>query len=50
MLLDDLATQILAILPNAEFGEDSEGQLVISTGLRCVSTDGHLVEVTDELG
>jgi hypothetical protein len=31
--MDDLMTQILAILPNAEFGEESTGEIVIATGL-----------------
>lgn len=31
--MDELMTQILAILPNAEFGEEPTGEIVIATGL-----------------
>ena len=34
MTFDELYTKVLEILPNATFGEDNEGQLIIYTDLR----------------
>lgn len=31
--VNDLLTQVLRLFPNAEIGEDNDGQLVIYTGL-----------------
>lgn len=33
MTLDQLMEQILSVLPQAEFGEDSDGQIVIYTNM-----------------
>ena len=32
MTMDELMTQILAILPDAVFGEEDTGEIVIATG------------------
>lgn len=34
-----LRDKILAILPNATFGEDNDGQIVIYTNLRLINED-----------
>ena len=47
-MFDELLRDILEILPNATVGEDNEGQLVIYTNLKVVSSDGHLVDMEDE--
>lgn len=41
MTLDDLMTQILAILPDAIFEDDKNGEIIIATGL--CERDGELV-------
>ena len=43
----ELVNLIAAILPNASFGEDNEGQLVIYTNLS-EDRDGNLVEFEAE--
>lgn len=47
-MFDELLQDILEIMPNATVGEDQEGQLVIYTNLRIVSSDGHLAEFEAE--
>lgn len=47
MTFDDLCRMILEILPNATFGDDEEGQVIIYTNLHSVSSDGHLAEFED---
>lgn len=49
MTFDDLMREILAILPNATAGEDNDGQVVIYTNLKSVSSDGHLVDMDTEV-
>lgn len=44
MTLEQLGVAIRAILPNAIFDEDNNGELIISTGLR-INVDNELVEV-----
>lgn len=44
MKLDDLIAQTLKVLPEAEVGEDNDGQIVIHTGLREDVETGELVE------
>jgi hypothetical protein len=47
MTMDELMGQILAILPNAVFGEEhTNGEILISTGLVEVK-GGNLVELDD---
>jgi hypothetical protein len=45
MTMDELMTQILAILPNAVFGEESNGEILIATGL--VDNNGTLSDLDD---
>ena len=44
---DDLCAAILEILPQASFGEDNDGQVVIYTNLHSVSSDGHLADMDE---
>ena len=44
--MDELMGQILAILPNAVFGEEENGEILIATGLVEVK-GGNLVELDD---
>jgi hypothetical protein len=46
MTMDELMGQILAILPNAVFGEEENGEILIATGLVEVK-GGNLVELDD---
>jgi hypothetical protein len=46
MTMDELMEYILRELPNAVFGEDDNGEILISTGL-VEGTDENLVEVDD---
>jgi hypothetical protein len=46
MTMDELMGQILAILPNAVFGEEENGEILIATGLVEVK-GGTLVELDD---
>ena len=39
---DKLRSKIEKLLPNCSFDEDNEGQVIIYTGLRMISSDGHL--------
>lgn len=50
MTMDELMGQILALLPNAVFGEENNtGEVLVATGLR-LAKDGTLVELdSDEL-
>lgn len=41
MKFDDWLRQVLEILPNAEVGEDNEGQLVIYTDLKVATSLTH---------
>jgi hypothetical protein len=46
MTMDELMNQILAILPNAVFGEENtNGEILIATGL--VDNDGTLTDLDD---
>jgi hypothetical protein len=46
MTMDELMTQILAILPNAVFGEENTtGEILIATGL--VDNNGTLTDLDD---
>jgi hypothetical protein len=45
MTINELMTQILAILPNAVFGEESNGEILIATGLVEVEAGSNLVEL-----
>ena len=47
MTMDELMGQILAILPDAVFGEGIYGEILISTGL-VEGEDGNLVELDSE--
>jgi len=42
MTFNELYAAILEVLPNAEIGEDNEGQVVIYTGLREVDPQANL--------
>jgi len=44
---NELYTSILALLPNAVFGEEDNGELLIATGLR-LAKDGSLVELDSD--
>ena len=44
--MDELMGQILAILPNAVFGEEDNGEILIATGFVEVK-GGNLVELDD---
>ena len=46
MTMDELMGQILTILPNAVFGEEENGEILIATGLVEVK-GGNLVELDD---
>jgi hypothetical protein len=45
MTMDELMTQILAILPNAIFGEESNGEILIATGFVEAEAGKKLVEL-----
>jgi hypothetical protein len=45
MTMNQLMEQILAILPNAVFGEESNGEILIATGLVEVDAGSNLVEL-----
>ena len=45
MTMDELMTQILAILPNAVFGEEDNGEILIATGL--VDNNGTLTDLDE---
>ena len=47
MTFDELYRKILEILPDAEMGEDNEGQVVIYTGM-VVSKDSHMIPFDGE--
>lgn len=47
MTIEDLMRFILEILPNATVGEDNDGQVVVYTNLKSVSSDGHLVDMDE---
>lgn len=44
MTFDDLMRKVLKEFPNAELGEDNEGQIIIHTGLRIVSGNPNVPE------
>ena len=44
--MNELMSKILEILPNAVFGEESNGELLIATGF-VEAKDGTLVELDD---
>jgi hypothetical protein len=46
MTMNDLMEQILAILPNAVFGEEDNGEILIATGL-AETPAGNLVGIDD---
>jgi hypothetical protein len=46
MTMNELMAQILAILPNAIFGEESNGEILIATGF-VETPDGNLVGIDD---
>lgn len=46
MKMNELMEQILAILPNAVFGEEDNGEILIATGL-VESKSGKLVELDE---
>lgn len=46
MTMNELMAQILTILPNAVFGEEDNGEILIATGLVEVK-GGNLVELDD---
>jgi hypothetical protein len=46
MTMNELMGQILAILPNAIFGEEDNGEILIATGF-VERKDGTLVELDD---
>lgn len=46
--IDDIMRSVLEILPNATVGEDSDGQVVIYTNLRTISSDGHVVDMGED--
>ncbi len=43
--MNQLMEQILAILPNAVFGEESNGEILIATGLVEAEAGSNLVEL-----
>jgi len=45
---DDLVREILDILPNAQFGDDNDGQLIIYTGLVCDNSEDFYMTPTAE--
>jgi hypothetical protein len=45
MTMDELMAQILAILPNAIFGEVSNGEILIATGFVEAEAGKNLVEL-----
>lgn len=47
MSFEDLADAISSVLPNAEFDENEEGQIIIYTNLK-ETEDGKLVEYVPE--
>jgi hypothetical protein len=47
--LNNVMKEILAVAPDALFGEDSNGEIVVSLGMRLADVDT-LVPMNDELG
>jgi len=47
MQFDDIYRLVLNIFPEAELGEDLDGQLVVYTGLECASSDGFYAPIPD---
>ncbi len=45
MTMDELMAQILAILPNAVFGEEGNGEILIAPGLVETKAGSNLVEL-----
>ncbi len=48
MNFDELMRRVLDIMPDAIFSEDSENEIIISTGLMSVSLNEELVPVNKE--
>jgi hypothetical protein len=46
MTMNELMEQIITILPNAVFGEEDNGEILIATGL-VEGKDGNLAELDD---
>lgn len=44
---NELMSKILEVLPNAMFGTDNDGQVIIYTNLKVVDSDGTLTEFDD---
>ena len=44
MTFDELLTKVLAIMPDAEAGEDNDGQIVIYSGLRIIKNEKERLE------
>jgi hypothetical protein len=40
MDINEMTSKVLAIFPNAIFGEDMNGELIVSTGMMVDPTDG----------
>lgn len=49
MSLDQIFSDILAVLPTATFGEDNDGQLIVYTDIYIVGPDNQYVS-GEELG
>jgi hypothetical protein len=45
--IQGLMEWLMETLPNAEVGEDNDGQIVIYTNLKTISSDGHLVDIEE---
>lgn len=45
MTIDDLMRYVLIVAPNATVSEDEDGQVIINTNMRSVSSDGHLLDM-----